>query len=356
MDPLKVLVVGAGGIGCELLKILVLSNFKNITVVDLDTIDKSNLNRQLLFKREDIGKSKAEVVAKVITGLRPEISIVGIQANVNTFKDSFFKEFRVVFNALDNLEARRYVNRMCCFLNIPLIDAGTKSTAGQVTVHIPGVSACYDCEPKSSAKQYPVCTIRSTPTKPEHCIAWSKYLYEALFGPEDASNMLSDIFLRPETTISELFAQLFSRDLPENATALEYEPCLNPSPIKETGIPNIEELVSGLTYSFEKLISREKLAFSKNDKLAVQFIASTSNLRSLNFGLPLTEIMKIEEIAGNIIPAIASTNAIVAGLQVIEAIKLINNLETYGTVWVTAEPSNNKYIIPEKISTPKENV
>lgn len=70
------LVVGAGGIGCELLKDMVLSGFENIEVIDLDTIDVSNLNRQFLFRSEHVGKSKAEVARQAALEFNPRARIV----------------------------------------------------------------------------------------------------------------------------------------------------------------------------------------------------------------------------------------------------------------------------------------
>lgn len=150
--------VGAGGIGCELLKNLVLTGFGNIHIVDLDTIDLSNLNRQFLFRHEHIKKSKALVrppyippayilpaltprsviqVAKESAGkFNPHVIIEAHHANIKDpqFNVDWFKSFNLVFNALDNLEARRHVNRMCLAADVPLVESGTTGFNGQVQV------------------------------------------------------------------------------------------------------------------------------------------------------------------------------------------------------------------------------
>ncbi|KAL1450558.1 hypothetical protein WDU94_002908 [Cyamophila willieti] len=91
----KVLVVGAGGIGCELLKNLVLSGFANIEIVDLDTIDVSNLNRQFLFHKQHVGKSKAQVARESALKFNPDANIVAHHASIISadFGVNYFKQF-----------------------------------------------------------------------------------------------------------------------------------------------------------------------------------------------------------------------------------------------------------------------
>jgi ubiquitin-like 1-activating enzyme E1 B len=111
-----VLVVGAGGIGCELLKSLALCRFQSIGVIDLDTIEVSNLNRQFLFRREHVNQPKATIACDTIRHLYPSIHIEPFHGDVITdprFDISFYQKYDLVINALDNIQARQHVNRMC---------------------------------------------------------------------------------------------------------------------------------------------------------------------------------------------------------------------------------------------------
>ncbi|KAF1896559.1 hypothetical protein Lal_00034257 [Lupinus albus] len=129
----KVLMVGAGGIGCELLKTLALSGFCDIHIIDMDTIEVSNLNRQFLFRQSHVGQSKAKVARDAVLKFRPDISITAYHANVKDpdFNVDFFKQFNVVLNGLDNLDARRHVNRLCLAADVPLVESGTTGFLGQ---------------------------------------------------------------------------------------------------------------------------------------------------------------------------------------------------------------------------------
>ncbi|KAK9865924.1 hypothetical protein WJX84_004283, partial [Apatococcus fuscideae] len=185
MKEAKILAVGAGGIGCELLKTLALSGFENVQVVDMDTIETSNLNRQFLFRKRHVGQSKAKVAAEAVQRFRPSCKINAMQANIKEpqYNVGWFKGFDLVLNGLDNLDARRHVNRLCLAAEVPLVESGTAAYLGQVTVHIKGTYECFECQPKATPKTYPVCTIRNTPDKPIHCIVWAKdLLFQRLFG------------------------------------------------------------------------------------------------------------------------------------------------------------------------------
>lgn len=99
---------------------------------------------------------------------------------------AYFRSFDVVVSALDNLETRRYVNRMCVAAEVPLVESGTTGFFGQVQPIRARHTECYDCTAHPTPTSYPVCTIRSTPSTPVHCIVWAKsWLFPQLFGAEE---------------------------------------------------------------------------------------------------------------------------------------------------------------------------
>lgn len=202
----NVLVVGAGGIGCEVLKNLVLSGFLSIEVIDLDTIDVSNLNRQFLFRTEHVGQPKAVVAAAAAKAFNPDVNIVAHYGNVkdDRFGIPYISKFDVVLNALDNIDARRHVNRLCLAADIPLLDSGTTGYLGQVMPVFKGRTACYECMPKPPQKVYPICTIRSTPDKPVHCIVWAKECFKLLFGNVTESMLYEDPVSGEQSTYMSL--------------------------------------------------------------------------------------------------------------------------------------------------------
>uniref|UniRef100_A0A671SU20 SUMO-activating enzyme subunit 2 n=1 Tax=Sinocyclocheilus anshuiensis TaxID=1608454 RepID=A0A671SU20_9TELE len=168
--------------------------------IDLDTIDVSNLNRQFLFQKKHVGKSKAQVAKESVLRFCPSANITAYHDSIMNpdYNMEFFRNFQLVMNALDNRAARNHVNRMCLAADIPLIESGTAGYLGQVTVIKKGQTECYECQPKPTQKTFPGCTIRNTPSEPIHCIVWAKYLFNQLFGEEDADREVSPDTADPE--------------------------------------------------------------------------------------------------------------------------------------------------------------
>ncbi|TYG81083.1 hypothetical protein ES288_D02G268800v1 [Gossypium darwinii] len=407
----KVLMVGAGGIGCELLKTLALSGFQDIHIIDMDTIEVSNLNRQFLFRQSHVGQSKAK--ASTFTGIlqafslvardavlrfRPNISITPYHANVkeSRFNVDFFKEFDVVLNGLDNLDARRHVNRLCLAADIPLVESGTTGFLGQVTVHLKGKTECYECQPKPAPKTYPVCTITSTPSKFVHCIVWAKdLLFAKLFGDKNQENDLNvrssdtanssehseDVFeCRKDEDIERYGRRIYDHVFGHNIeVALSNEETKDVLPEKQTkengnkekgcaaddvsamvslslkNPQDIWNLVENSRVFLEALrlffLKREKdignLTFDKDDQLAVEFVTAAANIRASSFGIPLHSLFEAKGIAGNIVHAVATTNAIIAGLIVIEAIKVLQkDNNNYRMTYCLEHPSRKLLLMP----------
>ncbi|DBA03434.1 TPA: hypothetical protein N0F65_002842, partial [Lagenidium giganteum] len=375
----KILVVGAGGIGCELLKNLVLSGFNNIELIDLDTIDVSNLNRQFLFRSHHVGQPKALVAREIALTFNPKVNITAHHGNIKSsqFGIDYFQQFALVLNALDNVDARKHVNRLCLATNTPLIESGTTGYLGQVSVIKKGETECYECTAKVAQKVYPICTIRSTPDKMVHCIVWAKECYKLLFGKtsdsmlwEDPSNedksAFMDLVTRDEAMVFDhatvkayaigVFRGLFEHEITKKLEMKVYKTATKvPKPLVLDEILTADQLaalqtkdanaqatwndrdvwsVAECAKRFMACVGRMLLSeparahlgsyeFDKDDVLAMEFVTAGANLRAAVFTIPMESLYSCKGIAGNIIPAIATTNAIVAGIQVLEAFKIL---------------------------------
>eukprot|EP00887_Chlorella_sp_A99_P005739 scaffold1.g5739.t1 len=431
-DPVasaKLLAVGAGGIGCELLKTLVMSGFRDIQVIDMDTIETSNLNRQFLFRKRHVGQSKAAVAAEAVRSMRPGVRVTPHQDNVieGPFDLEFFKGFDLVVNGLDNVAARRHTE-------------------------------CYECSGKQAPKSFPICTIRNTPDKPIHCVVWAKeLLFERLFGRPDAANDLDDgaapagedagaaagaaaaagagaaggggpaepapsFFLRRAGEgagdyAARVFGCVFGSQieavrsvddlwkarpppqplsladiLPRRAFAANgcsadgaaaADGSASPAGAMATACRALgladPHAVWDVAQSARVFLEAVRLfheargeelgsaTFDKDDALAVEFVTAAANLRAACYGIPRQSLFVTKAsalalrqgegcgcgMAGNIIHAIASTNAIVSGLIAIEALKLLSgNAAAAALTFVNQNVSMKKLIVPTAAPEP----
>lgn len=142
----RVLVIGAGALGNEILKNLALLGFANIVVVDLDSIEASNLSRSILYRAADVGRRKADVAAEAVTNIFPEARVHPIAANVvHGLGLGLFAWADVVLAGLDNREARLWINRACWKMNKPWIDGAIEGINGVARLFAPGNPPCYEC-------------------------------------------------------------------------------------------------------------------------------------------------------------------------------------------------------------------
>ncbi|EUD66081.1 ubiquitin-like 1-activating enzyme E1 B [Plasmodium inui San Antonio 1] len=395
IESMKILLVGAGGIGSEFLKNIITIGCRNIDIVDIDTIDITNLNRQFLFKKDDVKKYKSFVAKERALQHNKGLNINAYTFDVCTMKSSDIAKYDYVVNALDNIKARKYVNKLCVMEKKVLIEAGSTGYNGQVYPILANETKCYNCEEKPKNKTYAICTIRQTPSLPEHCVAWGRLIFETFFCKSDNETLI-DIknHIEEESKkrnmdqyeiITFIFNYLFYDTIKELA-ALKKDYVTEPIPIQFNGTvkkedkcgetekeggdhpPNgsgpthasgqneahndketeqaainlssqkiwkQDECVKIYTETFSKLYSylninkeaEEYLVFDKDDDDCINFITAISNLRMMNFSIKQKSKFDVQSIAGNIIPAISSTNAIVASLQASQLIHVIEHFE-----------------------------
>ena len=142
----RILVIGAGALGNEVIKNLALLGIGHVVVVDMDTIEMSNLSRSVLFRETDEGKSKAECAAKAAREIYPAMDICAVRGNaLADLGLGYFKWADVVIGALDNREARVFVNSACARVGRPWVDGGIEVLHGIVRGFAPPKTACYEC-------------------------------------------------------------------------------------------------------------------------------------------------------------------------------------------------------------------
>lgn len=141
----KIFVAGCGALGNEIVKNLAMLGVGKICVADTDKVELSNLTRSVLFRKEDLGKPKAEVICKRALEINDEIEIQYFSGNIFSIGEGEFRNFDVVIAGLDNREARLYINRICWKVNRPWIDGAIESLTGVTRMFIPPDGACYEC-------------------------------------------------------------------------------------------------------------------------------------------------------------------------------------------------------------------
>lgn len=143
----KTLVVGAGALGNEVCKNLALSGFGNITIVDMDYIVTSNLNRCIFFSEKDAEKKryKAKVIAQKLKKIEPNVKVKAFVKKIQDLPDDFIPSHDIVLGCLDNILARLHVNAHCYAHGIPYIDGATDGLKGKVQVIIPPETSCLEC-------------------------------------------------------------------------------------------------------------------------------------------------------------------------------------------------------------------
>ena len=138
----RVLVAGAGALGNEVVKDLVLAGFRRIDVVDMDDVVVSNLSRCLFFRDSDVsGRMKSEIVAERASVLDPDARVRPLVGMIQDLEDW---DYDIAIGCLDNILARMHLNASVCFRGIPYIDGATDGMAGKLHVVLPG-GPCLQC-------------------------------------------------------------------------------------------------------------------------------------------------------------------------------------------------------------------
>lgn len=314
----KFFLVGAGALGCELIKMFALMGLacgKNgkLTVTDDDNIEMSNLSRQFLFREENIGSSKAKVAGEAGKKMNPHLNLEALKLRVapeneEIFNDFFWEGLNAVTNAVDNVHARLYVDGRCVFYAKHLFESGTLGTKCNSQVIIPFQTQSYGDSQDPPEESIPLCTLKNFPYQIEHTIQWARDFFEGTFveGPNECNKYLED----PQAYISSVSKELRERQsllrgrletvdkIATEFSQASHERCV--SLARDIFQDIFYNMIAQLLHNFPPEHKTEAgtlfwsgpkrlpapITFDANDETHLNFIFAASNLFAYTFGLP----------------------------------------------------------------------
>lgn len=142
----RVFIVGAGGLGCPVGYYLTAAGVGTIAIVDNDTVEMSNLQRQIAHSVNSIGEPKVDSAKRTFNALNPDVNVIALKQRIS--KDTILeliRDYDVVVDGSDNFPTRYLVNDACVMSGKPLVSGAILRFEGQVTTLIPGEGPCYRC-------------------------------------------------------------------------------------------------------------------------------------------------------------------------------------------------------------------
>ena len=316
LSKVRTFMVGAGALGCEYIKAFSLmgigcSEEGRVAVTDNDNIEVSNLNRQFLFRKNNVGDSKSKVACEIAKDMNNSLNVQDYQTRVGSdtevvFNDNFWESLDFVVNAVDNIKARLYVDSRCVWYEKPLLESGTLGTKANSQMVIPHKTQCYGDSQDPPEESIPMCTLRNFPNQIEHCIEWGRDLFSKFFfdTPNDCASYLQNpqVFLaqlRQNTTISGVRSTIEEiKKITDLKKSADFNKCI------EVARGHFESLfnhqIQNLLHIFpndakdkdgQPFWSGPKRApspvfYDPNDPLCAHFVVSCANLIAFTLGIP----------------------------------------------------------------------
>jgi ubiquitin-activating enzyme E1 len=373
-------VIGSGAIGCELVKNLGMMGIKKIYLTDPDHIEKSNLSRQFLFSDNDLRQSKSETAGKKIKLMNPDVNVIALGQKIcveteDYFNDIFHSGIDIYLNALDNVEARTYMDTQAVKYSKPLIDSGTMGSKGNVQVIIPHLSETYGSSKDPDEKAgIPICTLKAFPYKPEHTIQWARELFETEFNlipsflnkyknmteleninDADSKQLLKQLYKYKDFELTtEYFNKLLGTILRENFHNNIKEiidKYSKPENKEELGDKKLPEYLNSTNKDNIERIEFFKYGFKLLNQVfssEIEFVCPTpdpnpdsnNNYHSFEYSIDELNSEQIIEILKPIINKVIKTN-------IIEFEKDDDELGHVQWIWLSSNMRNSQYLIPQ---------